>query len=270
MFYLVIDGLCEVGVFCLQVDFSSDDGILIFVEVVKLYINGLCVIIYNVSDWMVEKLGVLLSVVINCMMQIYVYVFYLFNYVLEVLLCGYGYVVSDIIYIIDYVVECGSDKYIVYVVSKVVLDNMICFFVCKLVLEVKVNVIVLLLIMFNEGDDEVYCQQVLDKLLMKIVSGEKEISDFIDYLFISCYVIGCLFVVDGGCLLCQWKWFQLRINSQVYSFQYFIVFVSVNGRCIILVKYYSDSRQIKQGRIDYMLNMMVVCRVLIFCLLVII
>lgn len=75
---------------------------------------------------------------------------------LERLLCGYGYVVSDIIYFIDYVVECGSDKYIVYAVSKAVLDNMICLFVCKLVLEVKVNFIVLLLILFNEYDDVEY------------------------------------------------------------------------------------------------------------------
>jgi dihydromonapterin reductase/dihydrofolate reductase len=31
--------------------------------------------------------------------------------------------------------------------------------------------------MFNEGDDEAYRQQALDKSLMKIAPGEKEISD---------------------------------------------------------------------------------------------
>lgn len=44
----------------------------------------------------------------------------------------------------------------VYVVSKVVLYNLILLFVKKLVLKVKVNSIVLVLFMFNEGDDEVY------------------------------------------------------------------------------------------------------------------
>lgn len=69
---------------------------------------------------------------------------------------GYGYVVSDIIYFIDYVVERGSDKYIAYVVSKAVLDNMIRSFVRKLVSEVKVNFIALSLILFNEYDDVEY------------------------------------------------------------------------------------------------------------------
>lgn len=44
----------------------------------------------------------------------------------------------------------------VYVVSKVVLYNLILLFVKKFVLKVKVNSIVLVLFMFNEGDDEVY------------------------------------------------------------------------------------------------------------------
>lgn len=37
---------------------------------------------------------------------------------------------------------------------------------------------------------------------MKIVFGEKEVIDLVDYLFISCFVIGCSFLFDGGCYLC--------------------------------------------------------------------
>ncbi len=70
-------------------------------------------------------------------------------------------------------------------------------FARKLAPEVKVNAIAPSLIMFNEGDDEAYRQQALDKSLMKI-ARRKEISDLIDYLFTSRYVTGRSFAVDGG------------------------------------------------------------------------
>ncbi|EPQ5989256.1 dihydromonapterin reductase [Klebsiella pneumoniae] len=105
---------------------------------------------------------------------------------------------SDIIHITDYVVERGSDKHIAYAASKAALDNMTRSFARKLAPEVKVNAIAPSLIMFNEGDDEAYRQQALDKSLMKIAPGEKEISDLIDYLFTSRYVTGRSFAVDGG------------------------------------------------------------------------
>jgi dihydromonapterin reductase/dihydrofolate reductase len=95
-------------------------------------------------------------------------------------------------------VERGSDKHIAYAASKAALDNMTRSFARKLAPEIKVNAIAPSLIMFNEGDDEEYRQQALDKSLMKIAPGEKEISDLIDYLFTSRYVTGRSFAVDGG------------------------------------------------------------------------
>jgi dihydromonapterin reductase/dihydrofolate reductase len=71
-------------------------------------------------------------------------------------------------------------------------------FARKLAPEIKVNAIAPSLIMFNEGDDAEYRQQALDKSLMKIAPGEKEIIDLIDYLFTSRYVTGRSFAVDGG------------------------------------------------------------------------
>ncbi|MEE2361576.1 dihydromonapterin reductase [Klebsiella pneumoniae] len=161
-------------------------------------IDGLRAIIHNASDWMAEKPGVPLSAVINRMMQIHVHAPYLLNHALEALLRGHGHAASDIIHITDYVVERGSDKHIAYAASKAALDNMTRSFARKLAPEVKVNAIAPSLIMFNEGDDEAYRQQALDKSLMKIAPGEKEISDLIDYLFTSRYVTGRSFAVDGG------------------------------------------------------------------------
>ena len=71
-------------------------------------------------------------------------------------------------------------------------------FARKLAPEIKVNAIAPSLILFNEGDDAEYRRQALDKSLMKIAPGEKEIIDLIEYLFSSSYVTGRSFAVDGG------------------------------------------------------------------------
>lgn len=125
---------------------------------------------------MAEKPGVALSTVINRMMQIHVHAPYLLNHALEDLLRGHGHAASDIIHITDYVVERGSDKHIAYAASKAALDNMTRSFARKLAPEIKVNAIAPSLIMFNEGDDEAYRQQALDKSLMKIAPGEKRLA----------------------------------------------------------------------------------------------
>jgi dihydromonapterin reductase/dihydrofolate reductase len=121
----------------------------------------------------------------------------LLNHALESLLRGHGHAASDIIHITDYVVERGSEN-IAYAASKAALDNMTRSFARKLAPEIKVNAIAPSLILFNEGDDAEYRKQALDKSLMKIAPGEKEISDLIDYLFTSRYVTGRSFAVDGG------------------------------------------------------------------------
>ncbi len=82
--------------------------------------------------------------------------------------------------------------------SKAALDNMTRSFARKLAPEVKVNAIAPSMILFNEEDDAEYRHKALNKSLMKIVPGEKEVIDLIDYLLTSCYVTGRSFGVDGG------------------------------------------------------------------------
>ena len=71
-------------------------------------------------------------------------------------------------------------------------------FARKLAPEVKVNAIAPALVLFNEDDDAEYRQKALNKSLMKIAGGEKEIIDLVDYLLGSSYVTGRSFAVDGG------------------------------------------------------------------------
>lgn len=196
--YPSIDGLRQAGATCIQADFSTDEGILRFAETVKSTTRGLRAIIHNASAWQAETPGTPLSETLASMLQIHVHAPYLLNHALEELLRGQGHAASDIIHFTDYVVERGSDKHIAYAASKAALDNMTRSFARKLAPEVKVNAIAPSLILFNEEDDAEYRQKALNKSLMKIVPGEKEVIDLIDYLLTSCYVTGRSFGVDGG------------------------------------------------------------------------
>jgi len=95
-------------------------------------------------------------------------------------------------------VERGSAKYIAYAASKAALDNLTRSFARKLAPEVKVNAIAPSQILFNEHDDPEYRQKALNKSLMKIAPGEKEIIDLVDYLLTSRYVTGHSYPVNGG------------------------------------------------------------------------
>jgi len=193
-----IEVLQKAGAICIQADFSHDEGILAFAAEVKTHCTSLRGIIHNASAWVAESPQNSLSNIMHEMMQIHVNAPYLLNHALENLLRGHGHAAGDIIHFTDYVVERGSDKHIAYAASKAALDNMTRSFAKKLAPEVKVNAIAPALILFNETDDAAYRQQALNKSLMKIVAGEKEIIDLVDYILGSCYVTGRTFAVDGG------------------------------------------------------------------------
>lgn len=196
--YASVDELEAAGATCIAADFSTPAGVEAFAEQVKARASGLRAVLHNASAWVPEKPGAVLAEVMQQMMQIHVTAPYLLNHALEPLLRGHGHAAADIIHFTDYVVECGSDKHIAYAASKAALDNMTRSFARKLAPEVKVNAIAPALIMFNEGDDAEYRQKALNKSLMKIAPGEREIIEAVEYLLGSRYVTGRSLGVDGG------------------------------------------------------------------------
>ncbi|MEB5920672.1 dihydromonapterin reductase [Franconibacter daqui] len=196
--YPAIDVLEETGAICIQADFCTDEGILAFADAVKSRTDRIRALLHNASAWQSEGNGLSPAKVLHEMMQIHVHAPYLLNFALEGLLRGQGHAAADIIHFTDYVVERGSEKHIAYAASKAALDNLTRSFARKLAPEVKVNAIAPSLILFNENDDPEYRQRALNKSLMKIAPGEKEIIDLLDYLLTSCFVTGRSFAVDGG------------------------------------------------------------------------
>ncbi|EMM0381513.1 dihydromonapterin reductase [Pluralibacter gergoviae] len=196
--YASVDELEAAGATCIAADISTPAGVEAFAEQVKARAGGLRAVLHNASAWVPEKPGAVLAEVMQQMIQIHVTAPYLLNHALEPLLRGHGHAAADIIHFTDYVVECGSDKHIAYAASKAALDNMTRSFARKLAPEVKVNAIAPALIMFNEGDDAEYRQKALNKSLMKIAPGEREIIEAVEYLLGSRYVTGRSLGVDGG------------------------------------------------------------------------
>lgn len=196
--YPAIDELERAGAQCLFADFSTNDGIKAFATALMQRCSSLRAIIHNASAWQAESPGVAHEDTLAAMLQIHVTAPYLLNHLLEPLLRGKGHASADIIHFTDYVVERGSDKHIAYAASKAALDNLTRSFARKLAPEVKVNAIAPAMILFNEHDDAQYREAALNKSIMKIAPGEKEIVSLVHYLLESSYVTGRTHAVDGG------------------------------------------------------------------------
>lgn len=196
--YPAIAQLEQAGAVCIAADFRDNQGITAFADALRGRTDKIRALIHNASHWQPESPATPLGDTLAAMLQIHVAAPYLLNHLLEPLLRDQGPAGADIIHFTDYVVERGSDKHIAYAASKAALDNLTRSFARKLAPDVKVNAIAPALIMFNPDDGEAYRQQAIDKSLMKIAPGEREICHLVDYILASDYVTGRTFGVDGG------------------------------------------------------------------------
>ncbi|USH04217.1 dihydromonapterin reductase [Grimontia kaedaensis] len=193
-----VTALRELGITCIQADFSSDGAIHQFArEIAELNVE-IRALIHNASDWNAESKTDDYAALLNDMMQIHVKTPYLLNLALAPFMASDSPADSDIIHFTDYVVRKGSEKHIAYSASKAALDNMTLSFAQKLAPGVKVNSIAPALIMFNEGDDEAYKKKALSKSLMAIAPGEQEVVNAVEFIMNSNYMTGQSINLDGG------------------------------------------------------------------------
>ncbi|MCV2403866.1 dihydromonapterin reductase [Marinomonas sp. C2222] len=195
-----IPALEEVGVHCIQADFSTHKGVENFIQEILENYQGLRAIIHNASEWQTEKEVTDLAVLMEKMWQIHVFAPYRINLAFEPLLCAASESLgmADIIHITDYVVEKGSDNHIAYASSKAGLANLTHSFSKRFAPHVKVNSIAPSLLMFNEQDDIEYKQKARKKMLLSKEPGEQEGVLSIQYLLRSRYMTGRTLSLDGG------------------------------------------------------------------------
>ena len=201
----LLEKLQQKGIETIQADFSSEQGILRFADVLGYRYHSLRALIHNASEWMPEGTEHSDAVVLQRMMNVHVMAPYLLNQTCGDLLRRNGELrgIADIIHMSDYVAGTGSRKHIAYAASKAALDNLTLSFASKFAPLVKVNSIAPALLMFNHDDDDAYRVKALKKSLLGIAPGETEGVNAIRYLLESRYLTGKTIALDGGRHLAQ-------------------------------------------------------------------
>ncbi|MBY6209554.1 MULTISPECIES: dihydromonapterin reductase [Halomonas] len=193
-----LDSMRQRGIVTLQADFSSEAGILDFIERLKGQTNALRAIVHNASDWAPDSLDSDAGANFERLFRVHMLAPYLINLHAKSLLDACSEPQRDIIHMTDYVVQKGSRKHAAYAATKAGLDNLTLSFAAQYAPQIQVNAIAPALIMLNEQDDEAYAAKARAKSLMDMVPGPGVIYQSLRYLLDNRYVTGTVMAVDGG------------------------------------------------------------------------
>ena len=181
-----------VGVFA---DFSSEAGIVAFIDELKTHTDSLRAIIHNASAWVAETAGDESRAFIG-MLSVHMLAPYLINLHCSPLL--QRSTPADIVHVSDDVVRKGSRQHIAYCATKAGLDSLTLSFAAQFAPLIKVNGIAPAMVMFNEDDDAAYRARVLAKSALGIEPGPEVIYQSVRYLLDNPYVTGTTLTVNGG------------------------------------------------------------------------
>lgn len=187
--------LRERGALTLPADFSSEVGILDFIQRLREQTDVLRAIVHNASDWLAES-QTPDSALFSQMFSVHMLAPYLINLHCQSLLHQAG--AADIVHISDDVARTGSSKHIAYSASKAGLENLTLSFAARFAPRIKVNGIAPALVMFNPGDQADYRRNALSKSALGIEPGAEVIYQSLRYLLDSPYVTGTTLTVNGG------------------------------------------------------------------------
>ncbi|TIH07136.1 dihydromonapterin reductase [Pseudomonas leptonychotis] len=183
------------GALALAADFSSEAGILGFIEQLKQHTDSLRAIVHNASDWLVETPGEE-AAAFTQLFNVHMLAPYLINLHCEALLRRST--PADIVHLSDDVARKGSAKRPAYCASKAGLDSLTLSLAARFAPQIKVNGIAPALIMFNPDDDAEYRRNTLNKSALGIEPGPQVIYQSLRYLLDNPYVTGTTLTVNGG------------------------------------------------------------------------
>jgi dihydromonapterin reductase/dihydrofolate reductase len=190
-----VQTLRDLGAIGLFADFSSEAGILTFINELKTRTDSLRAIVHNASEWLAETPDNEAEAFTR-MFNLHMLAPYLIN-----LHCGEllkRSTPADIIHISDDVTRKGSSKHIGYCASKAGLDSLTLSFAARYAPAIKVNGIAPALLLFNPDDDAAYRAKALDKSALGIEPGSEVIYQSLRYLLDNPYVTGTTLTVNGG------------------------------------------------------------------------
>ena len=187
--------LRDLGAIALFADFSTEAGILDFIERLKIHTDSLRAIVHNASAWLEETPQTETSAFLH-MFSVHMLAPYLINLHCSELLKRSN--PADIVHISDDVTRKGSSKHMAYCATKAGLDSLTLSFAAKLAPRIKVNGIAPALLMFNPDDDAAYRAKTLAKSALGIEPGAEVIYQSLRYLLDNPYVTGTTLTVNGG------------------------------------------------------------------------
>ena len=183
------------GALTLPADFSSETGILNFIEHLHSQTDSLRAIVHNASDWLAETPGDE-AAVFQQLFSVHMLAPYLINLHCQPLLQRSS--PADIVHISDDVTRTGSAKHTAYSASKAGLDNLTLSFAARFAPQIKVNAIAPALLLFNPDDPADYRSKALNKSALGIEPGPEVLYQSLRYLLDSPYVTGTTLTLNGG------------------------------------------------------------------------
>jgi dihydromonapterin reductase/dihydrofolate reductase len=190
-----VQTLRDLGAIGLFADFSSEAGILTFINELKTRTDSLRAIVHNASEWLAETPDNEAEAFTR-MFNLHMLAPYLINLHCSELLKRST--PADIIHISDDVTRKGSSKHIGYCASKAGLDSLTLSFAARYAPAIKVNGIAPALLLFNPDDDAAYRAKALAKSALGIEPGCEVIYQSLRYLLDNPYVTGTTLTVNGG------------------------------------------------------------------------
>lgn len=183
------------GALTLPADFSTEAGILAFIEQLHSQTDSLRAIVHNASDWLAET-PEHEAAAFQQLFSVHMLAPYLINLHCQALLQRSS--PADIVHISDDVTRTGSAKHMAYSASKAGLDNLTLSFAARFAPQIKVNGIAPALLLFHPDDQADYRSKALNKSVLGIEPGPEVIYQSLRYLLDSPYVTGTTLTVNGG------------------------------------------------------------------------
>ncbi len=190
-----VQRLREQGATALYADFSSEAGILAFIDQLKRHTPCLRAIVHNASAWIAETPDNEMAAFAQ-MVNVHMLAPYLINLHCAALLERSS--PADIVHISDDVTRKGSSKHIAYCASKAGLDSLTLSFAARYAPTIKVNGIAPALLLFNADDDAAYRAKALAKSALGFEPGSEVVYQSLRYLLDNPYVTGTTLTVNGG------------------------------------------------------------------------
>ena len=190
-----VQTLRDLGATALFADFSTEAGILDFIQRLKAHTNSLRAIVHNASAWLAETAENETDAFTQ-MFSVHMLAPYLINLHCSELLKHSS--PADIVHISDDVTRKGSSKHIAYCATKAGLDSLTLSFAAKLAPRIKVNGIAPAMLLFNPDDDAAYRSKALAKSVLGIEPGAEVIYQSLRYLLDNPHVTGTTLTVNGG------------------------------------------------------------------------